>query len=453
MKYLAAIGLLLGIAGCTAGREPVSDCYSTEQFRRTTTPSFYHSVMKVHTSGGNRGDIYIQMPYQHLRFEKNDAGFSASYTVTFLLRNSAGEIVRTKDIDRTVHVRTYEESVSARFDLFFQSFLLPPDRYTGEITSTDHLSQLRYTRTLEFTLEDQSRKRTASGILYLDGMQRSNNGIALRPMLPEAFSLLRDSLGLFQEVYGVSIGDSILVSDEYLVHHQKVDGGEAVTSMSPPYRTPAEQCAEPYDSVAFRSDTTIIAVRDGNVQIIRFHPLPVSGGSEVRRTVLIRHVAGADTLVTSQKIFRRDPRLRASLTLDELTRGLRYIMRSAEYDSIVAVNGSERLERIERFWERRGGKDRQREFEQKMIEANRMFSTCVNGSETAMGIVYIVCGIPDHIECRGSYAETWVYAIGDRAFPVQFRRDEKGSTQFELPPFSLNEYVWQYFIDRWRRYQ
>jgi GWxTD domain-containing protein len=453
MRYIIAIGLVIGLAGCSGGRDVVPECYSTEQFRRSLTPSFFFTIMNVRASGSNRVDIYLRMPYQHLRFVKKDAGFVASYTVTFLIRNSAGEIVRTKDIDRTVVVRSYAESVSERFDLFFQTFPLSADSYTGEVTSMDHLSQLRSRRSLDFTVEEHGGKRSASTILFLDGIHRGNDGMALRPMLPEAFSLLRDSLGQFQEVYGLRSGDSVLVSDEYLMHGQIGGNEDEEPSMTPPYRTTADRCSDPFDSVTFRSDTVLAAVRDGSMQVVRFHPVPGAGGSELRRTIVIRHESGADTLRYNTRIFRRDHRFRSSLTLEELTRGLRFIMRPAEYDSVVAVNGAERMDRIERFWERRGGKARQREFEQRMIEANRSFSTCVNGSETAMGIVYIVCGTPEYIECRGPYTETWIYAIGDRAFPVQFRRDDNGSTEFELPPFSLNEYVWQYFIDRWRRYQ
>jgi len=409
--------------------------------------------MNVHAAGGSRSDIYLQMPFQHLRFEKKANGFGASYTATIIVRNSKDEIVVTKETERTILVRTYDETVSPRFDLFFQSFLLPAGDYAAEISAMDGLSQLRFTQSVPFTADDHERTFRPSTILYLDGMQEGKDGVVLRPMLPASFSLLRDSLGTYQEFYNLRSGDSLHISDEYAVHRMTDEENTPPAPMAPPIVTPADRCGSNADSVYYRSDTTVAAFKNGITPVLRFHPVPADGGNEIRRTVTVLHDNVRDTFRYTQNIFRRDHRLRASLTLEELTQGLRYIMRSAEFDSISAVNGTERMQRIERFWERRGGKERQRDFERRMVEANRLFSTCVNGSQTAMGIVYMVCGAPDLIECRGAYAETWVYAVGDRAFSVQFRREEKSSQHFTLHPFSMNDHAWQYFIDRWRRYQ
>ncbi|NUN69546.1 MAG: GWxTD domain-containing protein [Bacteroidetes bacterium] len=445
--------LLVLMAGCSTGSETVQDCFGTERFRRTVSPSFTTFVMNVRTASGPRTDLYVQLPYQQLRFEKKGNGFRASYTVTFLVRDSSGAMVTTKEAERIIQVRTYEETVSPRFDLFFQSFLPGPGAFSAEITAVDGLSNLRYRTLVPFRTDDQQHTLKASTVLFLDGIQRSPDGLVLRPMLPESFSLLRDSLGMYQEFYGLEAGDSLVISDSYGIHRAHGKGTAASTAMNPPYYTAADRCQDNYDSTVYTSDTAVAVVRGGMRSVVRFHPVPASGGSEIRRTIIARSAGRTDTLTVQRQIFRRDHRLRMSLTLDEVTRGLQYIMRSTEFDSLLAVQGAERLQRIERFWMRRGGSERQREFERRMVEANKLFSTCVDGSETAMGIVYLVCGAPDFIECRNPYTETWVYTIGDRAFPIQFRREERGSQHYALHPFSMNEYIWQYFIDRWRRYQ
>ncbi len=126
-------------------------------------------------------------------------------------------------------------------------------------------------------------------------------------------------------------------------------------------------------------------------------------------------------------------------------------MREKEYDTLAALSGDAKSEKLMEFWESRGGIARKIEFEKKVIEANALFTTCVDGSKTAMGIVYIICGVPEYIECRGSYTETWYYPIGDRMHAFQFRRENEHSKTFELTPYSVYDAVWQWFVDRWRR--
>jgi GWxTD domain-containing protein len=114
----------------------------------------------------------------------------------------------------------------------------------------------------------------------------------------------------------------------------------------------------------------------------------------------------------------------------------------------------ERRIRITMFWEKHGGAIRQKEFDDRVREANELFSSCVEGWKTPMGITYIICGPPDYVECQGFGNEIWYYDLGgNRGLSVPFRLnlENEFGKYYEIVPFSVNDYLWQQFVDRWRR--
>lgn len=451
MKLTVFILALLA-AGCSSGYDSTAECYSAGQFRKYSTPSFTTFTMNVRSGEQSRVDLYVQMPFKHLRFGKNSNGFKASYSMTFIVRNENNEIVQTKEVDRPINARSYEESISSRFDLHFQSFILPPASYTAEVIAVDNHSKLRYRSKESFLAKNFSDSIvTASSILLLENMNVDDQRISVRPILPNSISLLDDSVGMFQEIYNITQNDTITVVDTYSAQTTVPETEGMFPFLMPPYRIASKLCDQPYDSVYFQSDSTMIAQRNGPLQHIRFLPVPSAGASQLVRSIIVRKAGRVDTITSVRSLFLRDHTLRNALSIDEIAGVMKYIMREEEFDSVKAVTGEQRLFRMHRFWDRRGGNERRIEFERKVIEANALFTSCIEGSRTAMGIVYIICGIPDFIDCRGSFIETWYYSIGDRAYSFQFRRDHEHSQNYELAPFSVNESAWQYFVDRWRK--
>ncbi len=447
--------VLLFFGGCASGEATLQDCYSQSRIRQLSLPSFTLYVMNVknvRAGTGSRVDLYTQLPYDRLRFERKAGGYTASYAMTYLFRNSAGEIVSSKEADRSIVVQQYEETIAQRFDFVLQSFTVPPGRYTVEVISTDNVSQLRY-RTTETVAVDSFTGPgiSASSVLFLDTILSDERGKSLRPILPGHISLLRDSVGMFQEVYGMSAGESISVRMEYLQHPPVETSDGSFLYFNPPYRVGSDDCKKEFDRVVYRHDSTIVAERSGTIQLFQFYPLPPIGTTAIRRTITVSTGETVDSVQIHHSVHRRDWRYHSTPTDDEILASLRYIVREKEYDSLTAVHGEARRRKIRQFWEARDGLGRQQEFERRIAAANTLFSSCLPGSSTPMGIAFIVCGPPDYVECRGPYYETWFYHLGDRAFSIQFRRENDQFPYYEMIPFSVNETLWQYYIDQWRK--
>ena len=442
------------LSGCASGIDVLSDCYSLAQFKKLTSPSFDPYFMNVKSGDKSRVDIYIQMPYTHLRFEKTLDGFRASYECTFIIKDEEQQIVQTKEVERMLEPKTYEETISQRFDFFLQSFVLEPGWYSIEIVSIDNLSQLRYRYGGEIEAQNfQSPRLNASNELFLDTIVVDDKGITLRPILPSSISLLDNSLGIFQELYNVKPGDTITISESYAVPKRIVDTDKRNYYPSPPYRMNEYRCTNEYDSTYLKKDSVFIASGDSIVQLFQFYPLPSFGNTSVTRKIIRKSSIDTDTLSTRTMLFRRDAKFWMIPSLEEIIGVMRYILSPEEYDSIAHASGMEKKKRINEFWETHGSYQGKSDFERRVKEADLLFTSCIEGSKTPMGIVYVVCGAPDFVDCRGSFlTESWYYTIGERTYPIQFRQvnTKSGLLYYEIIPFTMNESLWQYFVDRWR---
>jgi GWxTD domain-containing protein len=197
----------------------------------------------------------------------------------------------------------------------------------------------------------------------------------------------------------------------------------------------------------FIQDSSLIIEKEGTEQLIQFYP-PLRPGSSLAERLVIR---GNDTLRFHQAFFRQIQSAGSIVPMDELTDAMRYIMREEEYDTLLTTKKN--ISSVPAFWQDRGGRQRMVEFQKRVSEADKLFTSCIEGSRTPMGISYIVCGTPDYVDCRSPYFENWYYTVGERSYAIQFRRtnERDDMAAFALVPFSVNEQLWQYYIDQWRK--
>jgi GWxTD domain-containing protein len=453
MRGLVALFVLsVAAAGCGGGGEAVMDCYSIQRYRKMVQPSFDSYIMNVRAGASTRVDIYIQMQYERLRFVKTDTGYAAAYSMIFVIRNDDDDVVQTREVSRSVVVKTYEQSVSLSADAFLQSFSLAPGTYKLECSSIDQNSLVRYMQRSEMHVCDfNAGCKAASTILLLLKPRSDENGIVLRPLFPQTLSYARDSIGVFQELYNLNRGDTVTVLMKYVIQSPfDKDLRRSNLTMSPPYVTVATSCPRRLDSVTFAERVIMRSESNGTLPFVQYYPVPPFGYSSLELDVRISNGAVKDSARSALKLFRRKT-LHADA--EDIVEAMRYIARSDEFDSLKKAPASDRARMIDRFWTDRGGPARRAEFEERVEEANKLFSVCAEGSRTPMGIAYIICGPPEAVDCRNPYTETWFYTVDNQTMAVPFRIEHRTdeAQDFELPLYSVNEQLWRTFIDRWRR--
>lgn len=448
--------LAIAAAGCGSSGESITDCYSIHRYKRLVQPSFDLHVMNVRADAGTRVDIYVQMQYSHLRFVKADSGYTASYAALFVIKDDDDRIVQSREASRLLQAESYDETVSLSADAFMQSFTLQPGSYTLEVSATDQNSQVRYVERRELVVQNLApgagHVSTMLLLLKPKTTQDDRNGTVLRPLFPQTVWYAGDSIGVFQEVYDLRRGDSVAVLMRYRTQSSEArrQGASDVT-MSPPYVMATAPCPRRLDSTALAEFTELTIEREGTLPFVRYYPVPPAGFSNLELSIRIRRGDGGRDSAGSTLDLYRPRSLQA--TSDDIVEAMRYIARSSEYDSLRFSQGQERLGAIGRFWADRGGQSRRAEFEGRVEEANRLFSVCMEGSRTPMGVTYIVCGAPDAVECRSPYQETWFYTVGNQTMAVPFHVDRRNeeALYYELPTYSVPDALWRTFIDRWRR--
>lgn len=468
---LVAVALF---SGCAPSSETLVQCFYVAQSARRALPAcdiYWLSVKAkegqrippgVSTPRGaddslsSRLDVYVQTLYARLHFEKSDDLFKGSYTASFIVRDLNESVVRSKDVERSLVARSYGETVSSRFDAFLQTFFLSPGRYVLDIIIVDNVSGLRQRHRLNVEVKNFSKGNfCASDYLLFGKAESDQRGISLTPMFPSELSFASDSIGMFQEIYNLRRGDTVRLHVAYFCSRREGLSDIRLASQSTPFLTRSPQCIRPADSMYYNSDSVFIAGSNATVQIFQYFPKPAVGVSSITRTAYCSRNGVTDSSSTTMKISIYPSTFPRYSDIDEEIAALSTIARSEEVDSMrVDSSLAERRIHITMFWEKHGGAIRQKEFNDRVREANELFSSCVEGWKTPMGITYIICGPPDYVDCRGYSNEIWYYDMGgNRALSVPFRLnlENEFGKYYEIVAFSVNEYLWQQFIDRWRR--
>lgn len=139
----------------------------------------------------------------------------------------------------------------------------------------------------------------------------------------------------------------------------------------------------------------------------------------------------------------------------QLIEPLRYLTMRKEYDEMRREADPKKA--AEEFWLKTGGRnDRSkaliRIYYQRVQEANRRFTSYVEGWKTDRGMIYTIFGPPSTVY-RTAQLEQWTYPYGSSSLTFDFRK--KGNP-FTANDFSLQrreeyDYPWYESVERWRQ--
>jgi GWxTD domain-containing protein len=134
----------------------------------------------------------------------------------------------------------------------------------------------------------------------------------------------------------------------------------------------------------------------------------------------------------------------------------RYLVSSKEYANIV--KDSEQKFRLESYWlDWCGNRERARSsikaFYTRVEEANKYFSSYIDGWKTDRGLIYIVYGKPNKVY-RSANVETWIYGEENNPMSISFNFSRV------INPFTSNDYrlnreeyykpTWYRSLEAWR---
>jgi GWxTD domain-containing protein len=156
-------------------------------------------------------------------------------------------------------------------------------------------------------------------------------------------------------------------------------------------------------------------------------------------------------------LFRFSNSFPAVNTSDQMVESVRYLTTKKEYEA-MKLNENKK-EAIERFWLDIGNNaDRTRnlirKYYSRVQEANRFFSSYMEGWRTDRGMIYIIFGKPNNVY-KSANAESWIYGSPNNALSLNFFFVKVNN------PFTDNDYSlrrepiyegnWYRAVDVWRQ--
>ena len=454
---IALVAALL-FDGCAASDETTSysnSCYYFYVTTRSSWPEFDTDLYYTADSSGQRLDVYISLKESRLKYERTGDTYRASYTASVRLEREE-EPPLVKEVQRVIRKPSYPTASDSSYDAFVLSFRVTPGDYSVVAVVTDEASGQKASREFDKTIPDISRSLfSMSDILLLARFDTLAQGRRITPFILSNAGLLSDTISFFTVLSSQAPSrDSIFFNVLKLEGKERLPssyGRSSISGIGPSF----DPCRMGVDTFLVYSYPIRVALGRGFSYIFGGVPKPPPGNYILE--VLAEDVKGnrASTLLP----FRIRGKYFPDITddLPDMVSSLGYIASRSEMQQIIDVKTDSAVKaNLLKFWSDNGGYPKMAEYYQRVSQANRLFSTCLDGWMTPMGMMYIICGPPDYVECHGSYSERWMYiktSTDDRVV-VDFRltRETKSPADryYTIERLYSNLDFWSYYVSRWR---
>lgn len=367
-------------------------------------------------NGQSRVDIFIQVPFAAVQFERSPGGFEGGYSVTVSIYMEDGETLYLEKLwNEKISVKSFgESSAKENFNLSYRSFKLPPDKYFIKTTVTDRDSRREYFSKNYYTIKDFSIKPSISDIMLIAQMTKVEGNNKIIPNVSRNVSENKDEINIFFEIYSDS-------STDYNIDYVVTNKDNKILYESSGKQSINEGITQIFytisDSTLFNIGNYILTVRlkDNNADILAS---------------------------TSKTFFSRWVGLPATVAnIDEAIDQLIYIANPDEIDYME--NGKDEEEKSKRFleyWKSKDpspGNDENEVFQEyfgRVNFANEQFSHYREGWQTDRGMVFIILGPPNNVdrhpfEYDSKPYEIWEYYEINRSFTFL---DETGFGDYRL---------------------
>lgn len=444
--------------GCASSGETGSNsnlCYYYYVTSRSSLPLFDTELFQTADSAGQRLDLYTSLKNSRLKYEKIGSAYRATYAVN--VRISRDDVpIATKEVQKVVWKAAYPTSSDSSYDALLQSFSLQPGEYIVEIVVTDVVGGDKVTRIYRKAIPDISeREISLSDILLLARYDTVGQGRKITPYVLSNAGLLSDTLRFFTVLLSHKPSrDSVFFNVYRLRMRERLPSSFSRSGFSSGGAT-FDPCAMGIDTIPVYSSPIKVEVDRGFSYIFGGVPKPQSGNYLLE--VSLKDMEG--NRASSVLPFRIRGRYYPDITddLPQMVNSLSYIASRGDLEKITEVRTDSAVRvNLLKFWKEYGGHTKMAEYYKRVSQANRLFSTCLDGWRTPMGMFYIICGPPDYVECRGAYAERWMYMINstnDRLV-VDFRLTKDtpnpDDRYYGVENFYSNLDFWSYYVSRWR---
>ncbi len=405
------VKLLLVVAMGFAGLRTAHAQAEMQKPEMEVLPTFYFDAISYASDVENKAriDVYVQVPYEEIRFLKEGDQFTARYEVTLSLFTTARQLVHERSWSAEVRANDFAQTVSSKmYNLTQRSLDVDPGNYIFNVQVRDHES--RKTSQIKRSLFVPDYKKDSLSLsdimivnrLSTDGMKKS-----IVPNISNNVGMLTDGFFVFLEIYNGPAIDSVDLTWRILNSKKEEQFKKVQTEAITGHRT-----------------QTFLKIENLNLPMGSYF-LTVEGAPTHATTDVKDNLKA----ITSRTFVSRAGDLPlAVLDFDKAVDQLIYIARDAELQYIREAKDSEdKKKRFLEFWAKRdpdpqtSRNELMEEYYQRVEFANKNFSHYLEGWKTDMGMVYIRFGGPENIErhpfdYNAKPYEIWYYYQQNRQF-------------------------------------
>ena len=350
-------------------------------------PNFYLEALGFQSSDSlqARIDVYVQVPYDALRFLSTDSAFLARYEITIAILGAEGNVVLEKMWNEEVLTSTFEQTQSKGGHSFTQrSMLVAPGSYLLRAQFRELESRKVSTQLKKIDVRDYAQQQfSASDIMLINRITQETGRTHIVPNVSGNLYNVLDGFFLFFELYNSTKADSVALTYRIFgkgemhsyerIEHRRLEGKKTQIIAkidSSRYPVGAYYIVLDVQTIPTARETVIYAVERKRGFVMRWGNTP--------------------------------------LTIIDLTlaiRQARYIAIDKEYDAMNKASTMEEKQKLfQEFWRKRDpSPDTERneymeEYYSRVQYSNDHFSHYVEGWRTDMGMVFIVLGSPNNVD-------------------------------------------------------
>ena len=374
-----------------------------ERPNQTTTigsSAFYVDAMsfRSHDSTSARIDVYVEIPYEVLKFTAGDPGYVARYEITVDVLDGSGEEIFEKSWNEEVRTKTFEETQGRKqYSLTQRSISIVPGAYTLRVQLHEIESERHFIREKKIEIPDYARSPFSISDIMLVNRAASETGhVSIAPNVSGNLYDLPHGFFVFFEAYNTSPADSVQIT--YSILNRK-----AVCIYS---QTERRRLDGPTSQIVARIDSAQFQLGAYDLEV-------------EARTIPRSPNTSSYTVQKDRGFVMRWANVPLTMTdLDLAIRQAKYLATEQEYD---AMTGAKTLEEKQKlfieFWQKRSASkdlqhnDYMEQYYSRVQYANEHFAHYIEGWRTDMGMVFILLGPPNSVDRHPFDEDTKPYEI------------------------------------------
>jgi GWxTD domain-containing protein len=449
-------GLLLVLQSCSSSNQTETTAYQSYYDyvnAKAALPDFNCKLFWSPDSSGPRLDVYVSVKESRLRYNRDSNSFSASYTCLVRL---SGNVTLSKEIDRKVVLSAYPGPDQNSYDAFFISIPINVGEHSVQISVTDNESKQRASKSYSIEIpEIFGRPIVLGDIMFLARYDSLGQGKKITPFILSNVGFLSDTLKFFTVISSKNYSRSSLFFYVYRLLSKEPNVPAFNVQMSAYQPMSYNPCGEDIDTILVYQHSAISSFNEG-ISFV-FGSVPNEPPGNFLLKVLAKDDSNNSAIATLKFQVHGKNFPAVSDNLRDMVSSLSYIAATSEIKKITAGRSDSSMgANLITFWKEHGGLAKMAQYYQRVGLANQLFTSCIEGWRTPMGMYYIVCGAPDNVESEGEWDERWNYyqSSNQNSMTIVFRLAQETlnieDRFYRTEQVYSNADLWDYYVNQWR---